>query len=104
MPDSRPFGKPEPERIKEDTGDDRAEALRELRADLGLDQPYGPQAVALKIGPARPIPLPDAEKEPDPTEPEEPVLLEVELLDVQEQMDERLPGDAAEVPLDDLPF
>ncbi|HEX8102156.1 MAG TPA: hypothetical protein VF533_06080 [Solirubrobacteraceae bacterium] len=104
MPDTRPFGTPGPVRIKEDTGDDRADALRELRADLGLDQPYGPQAVAMKIGPARPIPLSDAEKEADPTEPEEPTPFENELLDVEEQMDERLPGDAAEVPLDDLPF
>lgn len=104
MPDSRPFGKPDPERIKKDAGSISADALRELRANLGLDQPYGPKAVELKIGPPRPIPLPDADKEADPTEPEEPTPFELETLDVQEQMDERLPGDAAEVPLDDLPF
>jgi hypothetical protein len=31
-------------------------------------------------------------------------LLEVELLDVQEQMGERLPNDAAHMPHDNLPF
>lgn len=72
----------------------------ELRADLGLDQPYGSKAVALKIGPARPLArVADVE---DPSEPEEPIFIAGELPGAD--MEERLPGNAAEVPLDDLPF
>lgn len=103
MPDSRPFGKPDPDRIIEEDGAERADRLRELRVDLGLHQPYGPKATELRIGRIRPLPTtPAAEAEPDPTEPRESPLIDGEL--PGDQIDERRPGDAAEVELDDLPF
>jgi hypothetical protein len=105
MPDSRPFGKPHPDRIIIDDGTQHADSLRELRAGLGLDQPYGSVALALKLGPARPLVTPAAARKDDPTEPAEPLVPGTDLLDqTEDDNDERLPGNAAEVPLDDLPF
>jgi hypothetical protein len=106
MPDSRPFGKPHPDRIIQEDGTQHSDSLRELRASLSLDQPYGAQAQKLKLGPARPVPItPAAARAEDPTEPAEPLVPGTDLLDQQQlDADERLPGDAAEVPLDDLPF
>lgn len=100
LPDSRPFGKPDQDRIISEDAEERAEQMTELRADLGLDQPYGSKAVALKIGPARP--LVTSTKAEDPSEPDEPIFIDGELPGAD--IEERLPGDAAEVPLDDLPF
>lgn len=54
LPDSRPLGHPDPDRIIEEDGYSHTDSLDRARADLGLEAPYGPRAVALKVGPARP--------------------------------------------------
>jgi hypothetical protein len=111
LPDSRPLGKPDHERIKTDAGSDRVESLNVLRSDLGLDRPFGTKAKALKIGELKPVAKPAAEREEDPTEPEAPVPVGAERLlddldEAQPAVDplENAAGDAAEVLLDDLPF
>ena len=103
MPDSRPMGRPDPDRIIEEDGSAHADSLAELRHDLGLDQPYGAQAVARSVGTTEPIALSRAEQEPDPTEPPGPTFIDGEPPDGNSQ-DEQLPGDAAQVQLDDPPF
>lgn len=110
MPDSRPFGQPDPKRIIEDHGQDYADSLRSLRTDLGLDRPFGSRAVALKLGQMTPVGLPFAGAEEDPSEPADDLTPssafsdELEALALPADPDEHLPGTAAEVPLDDLPF
>jgi hypothetical protein len=105
LPNSRPLGKPKPERIINDDGSKHAESLRKLRSELGPDQPYGS-----KTANPRPLAKPQAERKPDPAEPEEQapsgveLLVDPDLLPDAPDPAERRPGDAAEVDLDDLPF
>ncbi len=106
MPDSRPLGTPDPDRILVDDGTTYATSLHAFRSELGLDQPYGTNAVALGVGHQQPIGLSTTAAGEDPTEPEEapvvPPLLPGELEDPLENQPGR---DAAEVLLDDeLPF
>ncbi len=106
----RVFGQPDPERIIEDHGEDYADSLRGLRTDLGLDRPFGTRAIALKLGAMKPVGIPAAATEEDPSEPADDLTPgwtlsdELEALTPTAVADEQLPGTAAEVPLDDLPF
>jgi hypothetical protein len=110
MPDSRPFGRPDPDLITEDDGTDQLASLNRLRSHLGLDDRYGAKAAGLGIGELKPVALPAAEEEEDPTEPEEPAGLPPVLIDELPTPGRDTPGDAADVEVydpddpDNLPF
>lgn len=99
LPDCRPLGKPDPSRMRREDGDGYEEEMRELRAELLLDQPYGANAVVGKkrIGPERPLKERPSRK--DPSEPEEKEITLAGLVeeDAREQIEEMQEGDVAEV-------
>ena len=103
LPDSRPLGKPDPDRIMVDDGSAYAASLAALRNQLGLDRPFGSKALALGLGTDTPGGVSAAE---DPAEPEEPPITPPELPgELDDRALESQPGrDAADVILDDLPF
>lgn len=100
MPDSRPRGKPSPDRILVDDAEERADQLAFLRHDLGLDRPYGPQAISLGIGSQRPDGLPAAYVDDDPVEPEDPPVVPADLPGEVDEADQQIGVDAAHVDLD----
>jgi hypothetical protein len=105
LPDHRPRGIPEPERIIEDYGGIHATKLADYRHDLGLDYPHGSKAVALKIAGQRPTPGSRRPPEEDPVEPDDQILLHPALeVNPDPPSAGHAPQNAAEVDLDDLPF
>lgn len=98
LPTSRPKGRPDPARIVVDDGEPAVAKLTAARRALGLDVPYGPAAVKLGLGAARPVRPVDLTPA-DPTEPPETPEPDEPTADGDAQPDR----DAAHVVLDELP-
>lgn len=65
-------------RVLVEDGRAYVDSLKDLRRDLGLDHPYGPNAVKAKIGEQQPVPgkrVAVPLQEADPSEPEEPAVI-----------------------------